>query len=186
MSESARNEIAVPLMDFNEAIAPFGHLFKKSSAMALVAFDGAQLHIEAPGFRTAMKAQGCWQGQVRVPVSLFCALVRAPLKADPVVIRATATHFSIHRSTVSCKWTETLQRPLDAPLFMPFRKALHLAATASDQDLMDNGLSSQVRDAVARRDKMIAAAAALLQELGVTEVDLHRLAAAKIDKEYSC
>ncbi len=184
MSGNACNELVAPLVDFNEAIEPFGDLFENSPAKVLVAFDGARLHIEAPGFSTALPAQGHWQGQVRVPAQFFFGLARVPLKVDPVVIRTTARHLCIHRSRVVCQWTETLQHPLDVPLFMPFRKALHLAVTASPQELWDNGLSAQVYEAVARRDFMIALAANALEELGITEADLHRLVNEKIRKEY--
>lgn len=185
MSASACNELVTPLVDFNEAIEPFGDLFENSPAKVLVAFDGERLHIDAPGFSTAMPAQGQWQGQVRVPAQFFFVLARIPPKVDPVAIRTTSTHLCVHRSRVVCQWTETLQQPLDVPLFMPLRKALHLAATASPQELLDNGLSSLVYEAVARRDFIIAGAANSLEELGITEEELHRLVAVKIHEEYS-
>lgn len=168
------NRLTIALAEFKSAIKLFARKNIKLGPV-LLAYEGGFLSMESGEVVAVMRATGSWNGRAFFNPAVLQALAKVPPAINPVPLAYADEHLLLASMTIPCRW-ESVSKALVADLANPsMLKLLALARTIPRAEIRGTELGKRISSAIQAAERRIKSAAKQLQELGVTEADIHEL-----------
>lgn len=156
----------------------------RSSARAILGFDGSYFTVEAFDQMFVARATGVWPGNAHVSATLVAALMQAPPPGDPLVVRCDGAKVSIGSMRIDCQWQPVSQALTTAPAARDWIAALALRYLLPRGRIVTEGLAKEVEDAEHKLALLVAKVSKSLAPLGVTAEDLRSLVETRLRERY--
>ncbi|MDR7555377.1 MAG: hypothetical protein QN157_07185 [Armatimonadota bacterium] len=144
-------------------------------ADAVLTFADRHLTITLPGMSAAVPADGTWVPHVRVQGRILLGFARDLPDEDPLLLKVQEGHLVLGGHAIPCRTDHPEFRLVSLPQNATLIDILRVAATHSAEDIARSGLTRLVSQAQARRRRLVARAATLLERLRITADDLDQL-----------
>jgi len=173
------NRLSVDRSEFNHAIRTFRGR-RGQGSLASLAFDSGILSIEADDLMTTCRAGGEWQGCALFSAQVLAALAKVPPAENPVIIEYSQGKLSIGPLSITCDWSNVSDDfigQLESPSVLDL---IAIGRSMPAAEIHRTGLWRRISRAKATVTSAVSKAMKHLQQLEISEAELHDLVEARI------